>query len=91
MLAKAGRAESLPEAEIRFLQNILSSPQGVDNLLRTQTLGDHVGRSLQLERVMRWHPTIVGTFCLADPSVSILRPDRKRQASSRCAARVLRR
>ncbi|KAI3628417.1 hypothetical protein CBS14141_000120 [Malassezia furfur] len=58
VLAKAGRAESLPEAEIRFLQNILSSPQGVDNLLRTQTLGDHVGRSLQLERVMRWHPTI---------------------------------
>ena len=59
LLAEASRAETLPDSEVRFLQNILSSPHGVDGVLRTQVLGDHVGRALQLERVMRWHPTTV--------------------------------
>ncbi|WFD38030.1 uncharacterized protein MJAP1_000978 [Malassezia japonica] len=58
LLSEAGRAETLPDAEVRYLQNILSAPHGVDDLIRTQALGDHVGRALKLEQVMRWHPTM---------------------------------
>lgn len=62
LLSEAGRAETLPDAEVRYLQNILSAPHGVDDLIRTQALGDHVGRALKLEQVMRWHPTMVRLF-----------------------------
>lgn len=66
LLSEAGRAETLPDAEVRYLQNIMSAPHGVDDLIRTQALGDHVGRALKLEQVMRWHPTMVRLFLLAN-------------------------
>lgn len=58
ILSESRRA-SAPENDILTLQHILAEPHGVDNMLRTQQLGDHVGRALQLERVMRWQPSTV--------------------------------
>lgn len=55
ILSKA-RAESPSDAE--FLQNILSKPDSVDQIVATHQLGDHVGRELGLEKVMRWHPSL---------------------------------
>ncbi|WFC99265.1 hypothetical protein MYAM1_002009 [Malassezia yamatoensis] len=63
-LNQAERSETIPEHEVRFLRNTLSSPHGVDRYLRTQDLGDHVGRALQLEKVMRWQPAAVCTCYL---------------------------
>ncbi|WFD06393.1 hypothetical protein MVES1_001738 [Malassezia vespertilionis] len=56
ILAHTSSANPMSEADAQYLQNILSSPQGIDQLLSTHRLGDHVGRALKLENVMRWHP-----------------------------------
>lgn len=50
------RAESPTDAE--FLQNILSKTDGVDQIVATHRLGDHAGRQLGLEKIMRWHPSL---------------------------------
>lgn len=44
-------------SELKYLQTVLSSQQNIDDILSTHHLGDHVGRELGLEKVMRWHPT----------------------------------
>jgi len=49
-------AESPSDAD--FLQNILSKPDGVDQIVATHQLGDHAGRQLGLEKIMRWHPSL---------------------------------
>ncbi|WFD30846.1 hypothetical protein MSPP1_001870 [Malassezia sp. CBS 17886] len=43
-------------ADAEYLAKFLASPKGVDEVLTTQHLGDHVGRALRLEKVMRWLP-----------------------------------
>lgn len=40
-----------------YLRKVLTESKTLDEALRTQHLGDHVGRALALERVMRWQPT----------------------------------
>ena len=43
--------------DLKYLQTVLSSQQDIDDILATHHIGDHVGRKLGLEKVMRWHPT----------------------------------
>ena len=57
ILAQATRSQA-SSADLTYLQNILATPHSVDQLVATHRLGDHVGRAMGLEKVMRWHPTV---------------------------------
>ncbi|KAN0061355.1 hypothetical protein ACQY0O_006202 [Thecaphora frezii] len=45
-----------PEARTYILR--LLEPSELDNVLHTSRLGDNVGRTLQLEKAMRWTPAV---------------------------------